>query len=202
MNIKTEKWMDHEIRFVDIDGEWWGVAKDVADALGYSDTHAMTRHMNGKYLKTVRLAGVKNNATAISERGIYKAITRSQRPEAEAFEDWLFDIVKTLRKSSGLEGFEVFRMLDKEHQKEAMSKLRSSLQQPKPVSYIKANTIANKAISSRYGHEKMIKKSDMTPEMLAQREPILEDVVELMAVKDKFGLDLSVSDEVYKKYVN
>ena len=45
----------------------------------------------------------------------------------------------------------------------------------------------------------MVKKATMTPEMLKDREPILADTVELMAVKDKYGLDVSVSDTIYKK---
>lgn len=32
MNIKTEKWNGHAIRFVWHNGEWWAVAKDVAKA--------------------------------------------------------------------------------------------------------------------------------------------------------------------------
>lgn len=32
--MKTEIWNGHIIRFVDINDEWWAVAKDVAEALG------------------------------------------------------------------------------------------------------------------------------------------------------------------------
>ena len=201
MVIKTETWLEHEIRFVEIEGEWWGIAKDIADALSYSDTHAMTRHLKSKFLTTVKLTGMNQKYTAISEQGIYKAITRSQRPEAEAFEDWLFEVVKTLRQSSGLEGFQIFRMLDKEHQKETMAKLQQSLLKPTKVNFIKANTIANKAVSSRHGHMKSLKKNQMTPEMLIEREPILADTVDLMIAKEKFRLDVSVSKKVYEKYV-
>ncbi|WP_083226932.1 BRO-N domain-containing protein [Lysinibacillus xylanilyticus] len=201
MNIKMETWLDYEIRFVEIEGEWWGIAKDIADALGYSETNAMTKHLKSKYLTSAKLAGMNRKYTAISEQGIYKAITRSQRPEAEAFEDWLFEVVKTLRQSSGLEGFQIFRMLDKEHQKETMAKLHQSLLEPTKVNFIKANTIANKAVSSRHGHMKSLKKSQMTPEMLIEREPILADTVDLMIAKEKFRLDLSISKKVYEKYV-
>ena len=31
--MKTEIWNNHEIRFVEKDGEWWAVLKDVCDAL-------------------------------------------------------------------------------------------------------------------------------------------------------------------------
>ena len=202
MDIKAEKWLDYEIRFVEIEGEWWGIAKDIADALGYSDTHAMTRYLKSKFLTTVKLTGMNQKFTAISEQGIYKAMTRSQRPEAEAFEDWLFEVVKTLRQSSGLEGFQIFRLLDKEQQKETMAKLQQSLLEPTKVNFIKVNTIANKAVSSRHGYAKMLKKNQMTPEMLIDRAPILNDAVELMMAKEKFQLDLSVSQKVYEKYVH
>ncbi|WP_425622498.1 BRO-N domain-containing protein [Brevibacillus borstelensis] len=202
MNMRIEKWMGHAIRFVEaVPGDWLGIAKDVADALRYSDTNAMTRHLNKKYLTTVKLTGMNQNFTAISEQGIYKAVTRSQRPEAEEFEDWIFEMLKQLRQQTGLEGFQVFRMLDKEHQKEAMSRLKASLAQPVKVDFIKANTIANKATSSAFGHPKMIKKEQMTPAMLVHREQVLDDTVDLMSVNEKFGLGLSVSKTIYGKYL-
>ena len=46
----------------------------------------------------------------------------------------------------------------------------------------------------------MIKKGEMSPQMLIEREPILEDTVELMSVNEKFGLGISVSKAVYQKY--
>lgn len=68
------------------------------------------------------------------------------------------------------------------------------------VDYIKANTIANKAVSNMYGEKKMIKKADMSEEMLKDRELVLSDVTELMAMKSKFNLDISVKDAIYQKY--
>ena len=111
-------------------------------------------------------------------------------------------MLKHLREVTGLEGFQVFRMLDKQHQKEAMSKLSSSLKAPVRIDFIKANTIANKAVSNVFGHKKMIKKGDMSPNMLVKRQEILDNTTELMAVKDKFGMNISVSNMVYSKYAN
>lgn len=91
-------------------------------------------------------------------------------------------------------------MLDKEHQKEAMAKLKAGLNQPVRVDFIKANTIANKATSTLYGYPKMLKKNQMAPNMLVQRQQILDDTVNLMATNESFGLGLSVSRVVYDKY--
>ena len=68
------------------------------------------------------------------------------------------------------------------------------------VDYIKANTIADKAVSNIYGYSKMVKKGAMTPDMLVMRQGVLQDVVELMTINDKFGLRISVSDLIYGTY--
>lgn len=203
MDIKKETWLEHEIRFVWHKEEWWAVAKDVSDALGYTRASNMLRMLSSAQKDTHLMStlGGEQSMSIISELGIYKAIMRSERPEAEKFEIWVYKILKQLRQSSGLEGFQIFRMMDKEHQKETMTKLQQSLLKPTKVNFIKANTIANKAVSSRHGHMKSLKKNQMTPEMLIDREPILTDTVDLMIAKEKFRLDVSVSKKVYEKYV-
>lgn len=205
MNIRTENWLGHDIRFVEkAPSEWWVVAKDVANALGYRDAFNMTRNLDADEQSThkVSMDTTSRKMTVISETGIYEAIFNSQRPEAKDFKNWVKQVLKDIRKSTGLEGFQIFRMLDKEHQKEAMQQLKASLRHPVRVDFIKANTIANKAVSNRYGHLKMLKKEQMTPEMLVIRQDVLEDTVNLMGVKEKFNLDIPISSTIYSKYVN
>lgn len=211
MNIKVERWNDHEIRFVEVEpSEWWAVLADVTKPLELQNSSVARRlRAVAKQVKKdviskhpLLTTGGKQEMLIVSEYGIYEAVTQSRKEEAIQFRFWIYDIIKELRQQSGLEGFQVFRMLDKEHQKETMSKLSQSLKQPKRVNFIKANTIANKAISTKYGYDKMIKKKDMTPDMLIERQPILDDTVDLMSVADRFDLDISVSQKVYEKYIN
>lgn len=205
MNIRTETWLGHSIRFVEkVPGEWWALAADIAEALNYSQVTNMLRKVkpNQKGLHLMNTPGGLQEVSIISETGIYKVIMRSRRKEAEEFEDWVLETIRTLRQSTGLEGFQIFRMLDKDHQKEAMRKLCSNLKQPVRVDFIKANTIANKAVSSKYGHLKMIKKDQMTPDMLVSRQEILEDTVDLMGTKERFGLDIAVSQTIYDKHLH
>lgn len=197
--MKTEIWNNHEIRFVQVDEEWVGIAKDISDALGYRDANSMTKKINPKYSVYAKMADMNQKYLALTEFGIYKAIFNSKKPEAEQFQEWVFNVIKALRENAGIEGFQIFRTLDKEHQKQMMSNLSKSLKKPVRKDFIKANTIANKAVSTANGYPKMIKKAEMSPTMLAQREPILKDAVELMGMKDKYGLDLSVSKTIYKK---
>lgn len=136
----------------------------------------------------------------INEQNIYRLVFKSRKKGAEEFQDWVYSMLKELRQATGLEGFQVFRMLDKEHQKEAMAKLKDGLRKPVRVDFIKANTITNKALSNMYGFPKMVKKDEMTPEMLINRQPILDETVELMTAVNKFNLNCSVSEKIYERY--
>jgi prophage antirepressor-like protein len=211
--MRVEEWNGHPLRFVERDGEWWAVANDVAAALGYEHPeNAVIQHC--KYPYTLKrgigvTTGKKRDGTSaiqkvdvvlIAEKDIYRLIFRSRLPEAEAFQDWVCDVVKELRKSLGLSEYEAFRLMDREHQKAAMRKLNESLREPAKVDYIKANTIADKAVSIMRGYPKMVRKPEMDEGMMREREPILADTVELMALNERFGLGLSVSEQIYRKY--
>ena len=111
--------------------------------------------------------------------------------------DWK---VRFINAFNQMESYINFRKADIQIQKNSMQFLHDNLEMPSTKEYMKANTIANKCVSSMYGYSKMIKKADMTPEMLAQREPVLKETVELMAVNDKYDLDISVSENIYKRY--
>lgn len=201
--MKIEKWNGHQIRFIEIKGEWFAVLKDVCDALNLKTKYIVER-LEDEVVSTDHVPdslGRIQEMLVVNEYGIYDAIFSSKKPEAKDFKHWVYGMLKDLRESTGLKGFEVFRMLDKEHQKEMMKELQSGLRHPVRVDFIKANTIANKAISNKHGLPKMVKKDEMTPEMLKERESILEDTVDLMKAKERFELnDLSVSKKIYQMY--
>lgn len=193
---------NEEVRFIEKDGEHWAVASDVAKVLGYSATTNMNRMIDedDKGVHIVSTLGGQQKTTILSEFGIYEAILNSRRDEAKEFKKWVKQILKELRYSSGLKSYEVFRMLDKEHQKKAMQVLCGALESDKPINFIKANTIANKAVSTAFGYSKMIGKDAMTPNMLEVRQVILDDVVKLTETKQQFNLDIKVSKSIYDKY--
>ena len=208
--MKRESWAGHSIRFVERSGEWWAVAQDVCEALGLRYvTKAMKPLKNVQQYNVCDLNnsqvssnGVRNMQTMniIGEKDIYRLIFKSRKPEAEAFQDWVYETIRELRKASGLEGYETFKLLDKEHQKEAMKKLHDSIaasREPVKVDYIKANTIANKAVCNRHGIPKMVGKAAMSAEMLKERERVLEDVVALMELNERYGAGMSVSAIIY-----
>lgn len=200
--MKIENWNGYDIRFVDHKGEWWAVLADIAEALELK-TFKIAQRLDDDLLSKYNVKdtlGRDNTMIIVNEFGIYDTIFSSRKKEAKQFKKWVFETIKQLRQSVGLEGFEVFRMLDKEHQKQAMKNLQKAIDQPVRTDFIKANIIANKAVSTKFGYPKMVKKADMTPEMLVAREPILDDTVDLMGVKDKFDLPISVSERIYTKH--
>ena len=204
MMMKTENWNGHPIRFIEMaPGDWWALASDVFSVLDIKNTSDAIKRLDEENHTLVSIYSRKStnpDVNFVNEFGIYDIVFSSRKKEAKEFKRWVFGIIKTLRKTSDLEGYQVFRMLDKEHQKETMLKLRDGLSHPVRVDFIKANTIANKAVSTNHGYLQMIKKDHMTPDMLLERQPILTDTVRLMEANDSFGLGLSVSDAVYKKY--
>jgi len=203
MKIRIEEWAGNKIRFVEKDGEWWAVAADVCGALGLKQiSRALSTLTKGVTISKVLTAGGEQEANVINEKAIYRLAFKSRKKEAEEFQDWVFDMLKQLREATGLEGFQVFRMMDKEHQKEAMSKLCQSLKHPVRVDFIKANTIANKTISTKFGKDKMIKKAEMTPQMLANRQSVLDDTVDLMSAVEKFNIIIPVAETIYNKHLN
>ncbi|VHC26966.1 Phage antirepressor protein [Streptococcus pyogenes] len=199
--MRTETWNGYTIRFVENNGEWWAVLADIAKALDLKPKFIKQR-LGDEVVSNNHVAdslGRQQEMLIVNEFGIYETIFSSRKKEAKTFKLWVFEIIKQLRQSTGLEGFQVFRMLDKEHQKQAMNRLVNGLEQIKQTDLIKANTIANKAVSNKYGLPKMISKSQMTEQMLKDREQLLDDTGELMVIKDKFDLGVSVSNAIYSR---
>jgi prophage antirepressor-like protein len=96
-------------------GEWWAVLSDVSKVLGlkaFKVRQRLSKDLLSKY--TLQTSGGPQEMITVSEFGIYETVFESRKKEAKEFKRWVFDIIKTLRQSTGLEGFQVFRMLDNE----------------------------------------------------------------------------------------
>lgn len=67
--------------------------------------------------------------------------------------------------------------LDKQQQIEAMKKFGSLLPEieaHESLPYVKINTCVNKAVSNYYGFPKMLKKEEMSPDMLEKRNLVMQ----------------------------
>lgn len=97
-----------EIRIVVIDGEPWFVGKDVAVALGYSDTADAVRNhvdnddkMGGQNTDPyiIDSMGRKQYPVFINESGIYSLVFGSKLPNAKKFKHWVTsEVLPSIRK--------------------------------------------------------------------------------------------------------
>lgn len=96
-----EEQMLNEIKTVEIEGEIWFVASDVAKSLGYKNTSdAIARHCKVRGIVKHDIPSVSGvqSMTLINEPNVYRLIMKSQLPSAEAFENWLFEeVVPSIR---------------------------------------------------------------------------------------------------------
>lgn len=124
--MRIENWCGYDIRFVKKDGEWWAVLKDICDALNLR-TNKVASRLDPKTLsrasintsddlkKGNRLRGDNKyrQMVIVNELGIYDALFSSRKIEAKKFRAWSIVVMQKLRRSAGLEGYEVLRMTDK-----------------------------------------------------------------------------------------
>lgn len=98
---------DHfdNVRTVEINGEFWFVASDVAKVLGYKKpNNAIATHCRekGTLKQGIPTTSGVQQMVLINEPNVYRLISKSQLPEAERFEIWLFEeVVPSIRKTGG-----------------------------------------------------------------------------------------------------
>lgn len=92
-----------QVRTVTIDNEPWFVGKDVAEALGYSDTNkAVTMHVEEEDKKLNDKSSSsfgQRGATLINESGLYALIFGSKLESAKRFKHWVTsEVLPAIRK--------------------------------------------------------------------------------------------------------
>ena len=106
--------MNNEIRFdfkgaalrtlIDEAGEPWFVAKDVCDILEISNSRDAVSKLDSdeKGVVITDTLGGDQQASIISEPGLYKLIMRSRKPEAREFQRWVtHEVLPQIRKTGG-----------------------------------------------------------------------------------------------------
>ena len=129
-NIRVESWCGYDIRFVDVNGEWYAILKDICDALGLK-TFKVSQRLSPDMLIRVRVdvcdipsrdvrsrARKTQDMLAVNEIGIYEALFASRKLEARKFRLWSATVLQKLRSQIGLEQYEVMRMTEPDIQDE------------------------------------------------------------------------------------
>ena len=100
-----------EVEFIVLNDKVLFNAKCVGEILGIVDVNSVVRNFNDKQILKLKNSDVQdtqfrklNNAgeNFLTESGVYKLIMRSNKPEAEQFQDWVTDdLLPTIRKTGG-----------------------------------------------------------------------------------------------------
>jgi prophage antirepressor-like protein len=114
---------DFQVRKLDLEGEVWFVAKDVAEALGYSSTN-MTQvfsHVPDEWKGSNPIAtpGGNQDMICLSEQGLYFFLGRSDKPAALPFQKWIAgEVLPAIRRQGyyavpGIEGIGGGKVLER-----------------------------------------------------------------------------------------
>ena len=96
-----------EIRTCQVNNQIMFVGKDVATALGYSNTRdALSKHVDNDDKTTVAIcdtgSNYKSRAVFINESGLYSLILSSKLPQAKAFKHWVTsEVLPQIRQTGG-----------------------------------------------------------------------------------------------------
>ncbi|WP_214720690.1 BRO family protein [Exiguobacterium sp. s192] len=105
MNQLTKVFKGSEIRMIGNNTAPLFVASDVAKALGYKEPHkAVGRHCKGGTKHPVLTNGGTQDMIVIREPDVYRLVTNSKLPAAQAFENWVMeDVLPSIRNTGSYE---------------------------------------------------------------------------------------------------
>lgn len=105
MNQLTKVFDGNEIRMIGNNATPLFVASDVAKALGYKEPHkAVNRHCKGGMKHPVLTNGGTQEMIVIREPDVYRLVTNSKLPAAQAFENWIMeDVLPSIRSTGSYE---------------------------------------------------------------------------------------------------
>lgn len=192
------------IRAIEESGRVLFCGSDVARALGYARPNdAIVDHCRCTVKRRIphpQSPDKEIGMAFIPEGDVYRLIARSKLPSAERFERWIFDeVLPSIRESIGLKQHEALLLLSRENQKRGNQKLYEVGLREKS-DYCKAAKIAGKATANCMHRDKAVSKKDVPEDLLPLYDGLFEDTVFLMCMKERFGMDFSVSETIYRKW--
>ena len=103
-NLALFNFSGSEVRVVidEITGEPLWVAKDVCDALGYSNSRQALAKLDDdeKGVRKIDTLGGDQEMAIVNESGLYTLILRSNKPEAKRFKKWVTsEVLPSIRKT-------------------------------------------------------------------------------------------------------
>ena len=123
--MRTESWCGYDIRFVEVNGEWYAILKDICDALRLRSKD-ISQRLDPDMMERVCVETSEDGSNdirsrgenktrwmiAVNELGIYEALFASRRLEARKFRRWSASVMQKLRSKVGLQQYEAMKMTD------------------------------------------------------------------------------------------
>lgn len=110
--LQLFNFQDNQVRVVEIDGNPWFVAVDVFKALDITWTGSQslekiseiwkTQYADVSPQETPDLVQIPNNTWIINESAVYKVAFRSNKPEAEAFTNYVAEVILPSVRKTGM----------------------------------------------------------------------------------------------------
>lgn len=182
------------VRTVTINDEPWFLGKDVAVALGYSNTQKAIRdHVDNedKLPERIVLAGQNREVIIINESGLYSLILSSKLPQAKEFKHWVTsEVLPAIRKTGGyIAGQE--SMTDLELVSRAFLVIHKQLEERN--AQVKTLTAENEKLrpAADYAAECLMAKNCMMTTVIAKELGMsaerLNEILRLLGVQYKQG---------------
>ena len=128
MEIRHDSWRGNDIRFVEVNGEWYAVLKDVCDALGISNPSLVRYRIPLQYIEKVSISDLysmkvtsdvdstdvtsharhSQTMLVVNNRGIYHAFLGSRKLEAQKFVEWMLGVIE---REQGQQGYEDYQTM-------------------------------------------------------------------------------------------
>lgn len=119
---RTDTWNGSTIRFVEIDGEWYAVLKDICDALNVANPSNVRNRIPIKFMEKVPIETCDLHSTYVTSRarhtqtmivvnskGVYYAFLGSRKLEAQKFVDWIMETIDARRAEEGYEEHQILQ---------------------------------------------------------------------------------------------
>lgn len=95
---------DHPVRTLQKEGETWFCLKDACDVLELANSRMILERLDSKGVSQIDTNTSKgiHQLTFVNEPNLYRVIFRSDKPQAKAFQDWVFEeVLPSIRKTGG-----------------------------------------------------------------------------------------------------
>lgn len=126
MEIRHDSWRGNDIRFVEVNGEWYAVLKDVCDALGISNPSLVRYRIPLRYIEKISISDLYSTKVTsdvsstdvtsrarhsqtmlvVNNRGIYHAFLGSRKLEAQKFVEWMLGVIEREQEQQGYEEYQ------------------------------------------------------------------------------------------------